>query len=142
MSNITQAGEFSSLQFFKENPSCHSKKDYLYLSKKEAAAFDQRIIKRYQIDCAGEKSQAYLLSDKIRTHFQTLFTIIRERKIQKIEILSFEEPVKYRPLSKWLELMFYKKSYDESKVDSLTGATLTTQSVKRILKKIKGLTNK
>ncbi|MFT6067850.1 MAG: hypothetical protein ACJAT2_001193 [Bacteriovoracaceae bacterium] len=139
ISNTTQAGDISGLQFFKDNPSCKAKNNYLYLSKKKAEYIGSRIIKRYQLNCPGSQSTGYLLSDKIRTHYQTLFTIVKDKKIQKIEVLNFQEPAKYRAPLKWLELMFYNKFYDEKKVDSLTGATLTTQSVKRILKKIKNL---
>ena len=136
LSNIAQAGDLSGLQFFKANPSCQAKKDYLYLSKEKAKLIGSRIIKRFKIDCPDFQNSAFLISDKIRTHYQTLFTVLKDKKIQSIEIMNFEEPAKYRPPTRWLELMFYNKIFDKSKVDSLTGATLTTQSVKRILEKV------
>ncbi|MCO4792398.1 MAG: FMN-binding protein [Bacteriovoracaceae bacterium] len=134
------AQDLTGLSFFKANPNCELGKDYLYLSKEKSQQFEvQRIVKRYKINCPNEKLTGYAISDKIRTHFQSLLIIIKNQKVKWIDTIKFLEPLKYQAPSKWIEIMFQGKKLDKLSADAISGATLTTQSYMRILKKIERL---
>jgi len=122
-----QAGDIAGLNFFKQNPQCHFEKNYLSLSKERAAELESnRVIQRYDIICGKLKNVGYLLDDKIRTHFQNLFIILAENEIIDVEVLQFSEPQQYSAPKKWLEHFYINKRIGQLKVDTISGATLTT----------------
>jgi len=132
-----QAGDIAGLNFFKQNPQCHFEKNYLYLSKEKAVELGlSRMIRRYDITCKSAKYVGYVLDDKIRTHFQNLFVVLAGKEIIDVEVVQFSEPQQYSASNKWVEYFFVKKKIDELAIDTISGATLTTQSYKRIFKKI------
>lgn len=135
-----QAGDITDLNFFKKNPTCRVEKNYLYLTEEKARALDlNRIIQRYNINCEKLSYVGYLFDDKIRTHFQNLFIVLNGKKVVDVEVINFSEPEQYSAPQKWIELMFLNKQVDNFKIDSISGATLTTQSYKRIFKKLIGI---
>lgn len=132
-----QAGDIAGLDFFRKNTDCRFEKDYQYLSEEKANELSMnRIIQKYRIQCGKVYYEGYLFNDKIRTHYQNIFAVLRGKEIVEVEVISFLEPQQYSAPEKWIEIMFKGKKIDQLKVDALSGATLTTQSYKRIFKNI------
>lgn len=138
-----QAADIDGLNILKEKPTCKILKNYLYLSKDQLSllekstfkSMNQRVIRRYKVSCPEEDLVGYLFNDKVRTHYQEVFVLLNKLKIVDVEVTKFEEPHKYRAPKKWLSLMFKNKEVNALKVDAMTGATLTTDSVQRVVKK-------
>ena len=138
-----QAMDLPGLSFVKENPKCKITKDYLYLTMDQSALIKKRfplsikqsLVRRYAITCKKERLTGYLLNDQIRTHFQSVLIVLNGQKIVKVIIEKFNEPKKYKAPQKWLDLMFNKKKSDEIQIDSITGATLTSKSILRLIKR-------
>jgi len=121
---------------------CNIKKNHIILSKNDLAimkshlsqSISSGIFKKYDLSCGKTKYDGYILSDKIRTHYQTILFLLDNNKIQDLVLLDFTEPVQYRAPSKWLEKfkhIDFKKNYT---IDALSGATLTRQSTIKLLK--------
>lgn len=90
------------------------------------------LLLRFKTDCQKEKSYIYVDSHNVRTLNETVVVEIKNNKLNFLEIASFMEPKEYLPPRKWLDL-FYKKEI--SKVDALTGATLSQNAIKNVVKK-------
>ena len=94
----------------------------------------QTIIKKIKLTCKQDKLTSYILTDRIRTHIQTLFVVLKNDKIKDIQVLKFEEPDRYRAPKLWVE-QFYKKDKLEE-IDGLSGATMTRQSTINVVKQV------
>lgn len=101
--------------------------------KKLGKNLDQSLGLRYHLDCSKEKKTLYLDTHMVRTLHEVLAISIKENKIEDLKIQSFMEPKEYQPPQKWLD-QFSKK--DTQKIDSLSGATLSTNAIKRASTKI------
>lgn len=121
---------------------CRIKKNHIILSKNDLALMKSQlsqsiasgIFKKYDFSCGDVRYEGYILSDKVRTHYQTILFLLGKNKIQELVLLDFTEPIQYRAPSKWLEkfkLIDFKKNYT---IDALSGATLTRQSTIKLLK--------
>ncbi len=127
-------------EFFRPYDHCDIKKEMLYLSKEEKAkvskASGQRkvpgIFKTYKIKCQKNELRVFLLSDKIRSHYQKAFVAVEEGKIKEMKIVKFKEPQKYKAPRSFVETFFGKTKV--KMVDGLTGATLTRSSLIRLAK--------
>ena len=115
---------------------CKLKKENIFLTKKQVATvrkvLDVKIsalLLRYQNSC--DNSVAYVDSHIVRTLNETVIIEIKDKKINWIEIASFMEPREYIPPKKWLNLLKDKRS----NVDSLTGATISENALKRLVQK-------
>lgn len=122
---------------------CKVSKDYQYLSKDQVSKIssslpnplDESIVRRFKVQCAGEDSYAYMLNDRVRTHPQTLLIWTKQKAIKDLEILNFSEPPRYLPPKRWLTKLKGKSQESVSKLDALSGATLTRQSTLKLAKK-------
>lgn len=135
------------IQHYEKNE-CKVTKNYLLLTEakreklnKSIQNFDREhsIIKRFNYTCPQvnkneiSKGEIFILSRKIRTHYQTVAIDIANKTIKSLEIVSFDEPLRYKAPIKWITHFFHnKKLQDLSKIDGLTGATLTAQSIKQL----------
>jgi hypothetical protein len=127
-----------------ENQNCEYKKNYQFLTKESKSIIEKEIgqrlnsmtIRKLDVECLNIKStsSAFILSDKVRTHFQTLLIWIDKSKLQGIEVLEFHEPKKYQAPKKWVEHISKKNEKTLFEVDALSGATLTRQSTIKLLK--------
>lgn len=73
---------------------------------------------------------------KVRTKEETLFIVLdREGTIMKIQLVSFFEPLDYRPPQRWLNLFENLKIGDRHSIPTISGATLTVNSVKNSAQK-------
>lgn len=135
------AAELPHFPIFKNND-CGYKKDYVFLSKAEKDKFEHEnnvllsssIIRKMQINCKGKISYAYILNDKIRTHYQTLLVWVENKMIKNVDVLEFSEPSKYKAPVRWYEKMRGLNENALLGVDALSGATLTRQSSLKLIK--------
>ncbi len=125
--------EIHGLRFLDENPKCELKKNTLFLKRKIEGL--GRIHRRYDLRCPWGKGRAYIINDKIRTHFQKVFIAFNGDTIVALEPFKFEEPVKYMAPKKWLDFFFLNKKANIKGIDTISGATLTTESIKRAVLK-------
>lgn len=93
--------------------------------------------------CKTGKHFIYLDSEIVRTQPQVLMTVLSEKNVlEKVEILSFNEPEEYIPHKKWYET-FENKTTKHLEVDKdishISGATLTTRSTVSSVNKILAL---
>jgi hypothetical protein len=114
---------------------CKLKKENLFLSvekqKKIQEQLGQKIsslLLRYKNPC--NKSSIYVDSHTVRTLNETVIIEVKNKKVVHLEIASFMEPKDYLPPQKWLDLFKSK-----TKVDGLTGATLSENSIKKLVGK-------
>ena len=84
---------------------------------------------------------AFFDSHIVRTKSETFMLIVRvDGTIQDLQMLAFYEPLDYLPTPGWFSL-FQNKQLDDSlwpnrAIDTVSGATLTTQAVTREVRKI------
>lgn len=125
-----------------DSNNCKYKKDYVFLSNSKKKAIESRLnfhlnsltVRRLKVECPTSKSFAYILNDKVRTHYQTLLIWISDQKLQGLEVLEFHEPKQYQAPSKWIEHTVGVKRKNLYQVDALSGATLTRQSTINLIK--------
>lgn len=84
---------------------------------------------------------AYLDTHMVRTLAETIMVVVNsEGKVQKIEILSFEEPPDYLVSKKWLEQFEGKKLSKalslKAQIRGITGATLTAQAITHAVRRV------
>ena len=134
--------ELLRLSYFKNREKCNISKSFVYLNNAEVNKLEtelntrpiSKIIRRFTLFCINKKSKVYIISDKVRTHFQTLLVEVKNSKVVHVEILRFEEPKKYAPPTDWYKLNFLGiKENEVGRVDGLTGATLTYKSNKKLI---------
>lgn len=108
-------------------------------------SFHNKVSRMYRIYGAQSQGKriAYGIFDSniIRTKGQTLFFVFSPDGIlQDIQMIAFYEPHEYMPPESWLQSFakhdLAKKEQDLIQVDTLSGATLTFNSVRLALKKI------
>lgn len=114
---------------------CKLKKENIFLTKEQKKNISEKLgvkisslLLRYQNPC--NKSSVYVDSHIVRTLNETVIVEVKNQKISHLEIASFMEPKDYLPPQKWLDLFKSKK-----KVDSLTGATLSENAIKKLVGK-------
>jgi len=82
---------------------------------------------------SGKTEFAYSDTHRVRTHTETLMVIVdSERKIRRVEVLAFEEPLEYMPKDQWYG-KFQKSPLDpelevKRRIPFVTGASLTAQA--------------
>jgi hypothetical protein len=115
---------------------CKLTKENVYLTKKQVNKIKQKInehasalILRYNNPC--NKSRIYIDSNVVRTLNQTVITEVQNNKVLFLKIASFMEPKEYLPPQKWLD-QFLETPYE---VDTLTGATISENSIKKLVRK-------
>ena len=103
-------------------------------SKLAGVPIESGLVARYDA-LKDQKSigRAYLDTHIVRTKKESLLIVLNEDgKIQRIEIVAFQEPPEYLPSEKWYE-QFEGKSLDpelrlNKEIHPVTGATLTAQA--------------
>ena len=112
------------------------KKENVFLTKIQEKEINSKLenkssslILRYANGC--NKSFIYIDSHNVRTLNETVLIEVKDENVINLKITSFMEPREYLPPLKWLELLLKKKE----QVDSLTGATLSQNAIKRTFQK-------
>jgi hypothetical protein len=122
----TLAQKYSRCKLIKENVFLSIKKKKIIQEKLGQKV--SSLLLRYKNPC--NKSSIYVDSHIVRTLNETVIIEVKNKKIVHLEIASFMEPKDYLPPQKWLDLFKTK-----TKVDGLTGATLSENSIKKLVGK-------
>lgn len=115
---------------------CKLSKENVFLTKKQQTLIKEKnghktspLILRYKT-CRG--SYVYIDSHIVRTLNETTVIEVANNALSFFKIASFMEPKEYLPPKAWLELF---KTKQGSEVDALTGATLSENAIRRVIKK-------
>jgi hypothetical protein len=118
---------------------CILKKENIFLKHNDQDEITKRLglkisalLLRYKSECYKSVSYIYIDSHIVRSLNETVVIEIKNKKLNFIQIASFMEPREYLPPKNWLELFLLN---DQSKVDALTGATLSQNAIKNTVKK-------
>ena len=82
---------------------------------------------------SGKLEFVYTDTHRVRTHTETLMLIVdADKKIRRVEVLAFEEPLEYMPKDQWYG-KFEKSPLDaelevKRRIPFVTGASLTAQA--------------
>jgi hypothetical protein len=113
----------------------------LAAAQKEAGVeFSDRMIVRYR----GAAGFAYFDTHRVRTLAETVMIVVApDGRIDRIEVLSFDEPPEYLPKERWLE-QFDRRSLDpdlslKRKIRPLSGASLTARAITNASRKVLAL---
>lgn len=118
-------------------------KKSLILTKDEAKAVQEKaevklnskIVRLYKVQEADEVlGYAVLLKRKVRTkNTAVLYMVDNNQTIKAIEIVSFKEPLEYKPNDSWKEVFKGKTSSDTlilgKDVPAISGATMSARSI-------------
>ena len=142
---IASAVSLPRFSLFEKN-GCTYIKDYKFLNSEEKSTFEKHFnftlttstVRKLKVTCKSKDkesiSTAFLLNDKIRTHYQTLLLWVTDHKIKGVEVLEFLEPIQYKAPTKWYSQIEGKDLSHLYEVDGLSGATLTRQSTLKLVK--------
>ena len=108
--------------------------------KESGVDFSDRMIVRY----ASESGYAYFDTHRVRTLAETIMVLItRDGKIDRIDILSFDEPPDYFPKRRWID-QFRGRKLDKDlslnrAIRPISGASLTGRAIVNASRKILAL---
>jgi hypothetical protein len=122
----------------------------VFLSKEQLAAarkasgleFNDQLIIRYAASVGGKPAGfAYFDTHRVRTLAETVMVVVTpDGRVDRIEILSFDEPPDYLPKPRWLEQLFRRKLDDElalsRAIRPMSGASLTARAIVNASRKI------
>ncbi len=117
--------------------------------KESGIDFDDRMIVRY-VGLAGGTAgdrvigYAYFDTHRVRTLPETIMIVLTpDAKVQKIEILSFDEPPEYQPKPRWIDQFRGRKLDDDLSlkraIRPITGASLSGRAIVNASRKILAL---
>lgn len=108
--------------------------------KESGLEFSDRMIVRY----AGPNGFAYFDTHRVRTLPETVMVLVTpDGRIERVEILSFDEPPDYLPKERWME-QFEGRKLDEDlsmkrKIRPLSGASLSARAITNASRKVLAL---
>ena len=111
-------------------------------AKRESGAdFDDQLLVRY---AGSNGSFAYFDTHRVRTLPETVMVVVTaEGKIDRVEILSFDEPTDYFPKRRWLDQLLGRKLDPELSLNHairpISGASLTGRAIVDASRKILAL---
>ncbi len=129
------------------------KRETFFLTPQQLAAarsesggdFKGQLVIRY-VGVAGEKVAGYAYFDthRVRTLAETVMVVVNaDGKVQKIDVLSFDEPPEYFPKRRWLDQILGRKLDDELSLSRairpMSGASLTGRAIVNASRKILAL---
>ena len=100
---------------------------------------------RYKAVCDDKKIRyAYTDTHRVRTKLETIFVVVSDKaEIEKIEVLSFDEPEEYIPKKKWYSKFENHKLSPEleikREIPPVTGASLTARATTLAAQRILGI---
>jgi len=113
--------------------------------RESAVEFDDRLIIRYAGTRDGKiVGWAYFDSHRVRTLPETVMIVITpDAKIDRIDILSFDEPTDYFPKRRWLDQLLGRKLDPELSLNGavrpISGASLTGRAIVNASRKVLAL---
>ena len=109
--------------------------------------FDDQLVIRY-VGVAGGKVAGYAYFDthRVRTLPETvMIKVTADGRVERIDILSFDEPPDYLPKRRWVEQITGRKLDRELSLDRairpLSGASLTAQAIVNVSRKVLAIHN-
>jgi|GEM_PF-668290 len=123
-------------------PDCEVERTTVYLSEADCARiqkaakvdFDSRVVYPYRATREGKwVGTAYFDTHRVRTLRETLMVVVKaDGSLDRVEVLSFGEPLDYVPRAKWYA-QFPGATLDDElhlkrRIRNVTGATLTAQA--------------
>lgn len=114
--------------------------------KESGVEFGDRMIVRYSGALAGGAARgfAYFDTHRVRTLPETIMVVITaDGRIDRIEILSFDEPPEYLPKDRWMD-QFDGRRLDEDlslkrKIRPMSGASLSARAIMNASRKVLAL---
>ena len=105
------------------------------IQKRAEAKLNSKIVRLYKVQEANKTvGYAVLLKRKVRTKkTAVLYMVDNNQTIKSIEIVSFKEPLEYKPNESWQEVFKGKTSADTlisgKDVPTISGATMSARSI-------------
>ncbi len=126
-----------------------AKREKFFLTPQQVAAaksesgvdFDDQLIVRY----AGPDGRyAYFDTHRVRTMPETVMVVVKaDGSIERIDILSFDEPTDYFPRPRWIDQLRGRKLDRELALDRgirpISGASLTARAIVNASRKVLAL---
>ena len=103
--------------------------------------FDEQLVVRY---AASNGAYAYFDTHRVRTLPETVMVVVTPGDaIERIEILSFDEPTDYFPKRRWLDQLLGRKLDDDLSLNRairpISGASLTGRAIVNASRKVLAL---
>jgi len=109
--------------------------------KESGVDFPEKLVIRY----AGPNgSFVYFDTHRVRTLPETVMIIVTpDGKVDRVEILSFDEPTDYFPKRRWLDQLLHRRLDDDlslkKAIRPISGASLTGQAIVNATRKVLAL---
>jgi hypothetical protein len=109
--------------------------------KESGVEFNDQLIIRY----AGNDGRfAYFDTHRVRTEPETVMVVVsKDGKVDRVEILSFDEPTDYFPKRRWIDQFLGRKLDPELSLDRairpISGASLTGRAIVNATRKVLAL---
>jgi hypothetical protein len=116
-------------------------KQQLDAARKESGVeFNEQLVIRY----AGPNGFAYFDTHRVRTLPETVMIVVTpDGTIDRVEILSFDEPTDYFPKRRWLDQLLHRHLDDDlslkKAIRPISGASLTGQAIVNATRKVLAL---
>ena len=116
-------------------------KQQLDAARKESGVdFKEQLVIRY----AGPNGFAYFDTHRVRTLPETVMIVVTpDGKVDRVEILSFDEPTDYFPKRRWLDQLLHRHLDDDlslkKAIRPISGASLTGQAIVNATRKVLAL---
>lgn len=117
--------------------------------KESGIEFDDRMIVRYVGRAGGASGDrvigyAYFDTHRVRTLPETIMIVVTpDAKVQKIEILSFDEPPEYQPKPRWIDQLRGRKLDDDLSlkraIRPISGGSLSGRAIVNASRKVLAL---
>ena len=116
---------------------------FLTPEQAKAAGSETQLVIRY---AGSNGSYAYFDTHRVRTEPETVMVVVNaEGKIERVDILSFDEPTDYFPKRRWLDQFLGRKLDDDLSLNRairpISGASLTGRAITNASRKILAIHN-
>src|SRR5213075_852006 len=116
---------------------------FLTTDQAKAAGVETQLVIRY---AGSNGSFAYFDTHRVRTEPETVMVVVNaEGKIDRVDILSFDEPTDYFPKRRWLDQFLGRKLDDDLSLNRairpMSGASLTGRAIVNASRKILAIHN-
>ena len=116
---------------------------FLTPEQARAAGSETQLVIRY---AGSNGSFAYFDTHRVRTEPETVMVVVNaERKIERVDILSFDEPTDYFPKRRWLDQLLGRRLGDDLSLNRairpISGASLTGRAIVNASRKILAIHN-
>jgi hypothetical protein len=116
---------------------------FLTPEQAKAAGSETQLVIRY---AGSNGSFAYFDTHRVRTEPETVMVVVNaEGKIERVDILSFDEPTDYFPKRRWLDQFLGRKLDDDLSLSRairpISGASLTGRAIVNASRRILAIHN-